>query len=305
MTLEEIVLSEADALFIECESYLTQAKSSLAVLPFSAINEWRTKRRDDQLVSLFDALQPRIQTSEKSLRDILERAAEKKELLRKRAKELQLQLASCIEFNRDQLSQSEPVVEQLRTVVDSVANESSCVKFMLQFNDEVSRQKLSEEALRERQATAPWATSLSAASALRLDALSLSEDEDHKVLAGKLSSLRNVREETMSELALVLEYKETCTQNMSGCSRSKEAVEQILRRDSAANGDSQPVRLQHSQFCKDCAGVFQSGEAVMAQFEELQATSSAGTSRLQKLVEIRERIIEMDNLVPGEEARNN
>ena len=34
---------------------------------------------------------------------------------------------------------------------------------------------------------------------LRLDALSLSEDEDHKVLAGKLSSLRTMREETMSK----------------------------------------------------------------------------------------------------------
>ena len=295
LTPEEMVLSEADALFVECESYLTQGKSSLAVLPFAAINEWRTRRRDDHLVALCDALQPRIQASEKALRDILESTAQKKEMLRKVAKELQQQLCSCIEYNRAEICKSEPVVEQLRSVVDSVASESSCVKYMLQFNDEVARQKLSEEALRERQAISPWATGLSAVHSLKVDS-SVLEDEDHKLLSGKLSSLRTMREETTSELALILEYKETCTQNMTGCSRSKEAVEQILRREI---GEAQVPELEHSQFCKDCTNVFHKGESVMVDFEHMQTTSAESTTRLQKLVEIRERIIEIDGMVPG------
>jgi len=313
LTLEEEVLAEADDLFQSCESYITQAKSSFSVLPFAAINEWRTKRKDEHLSQMYDSLLPRIQASEKALRAILEKTAEGKESVRKEARDLQLHLTNCIEGFRDDLSESEPVVDQLRDVVDLVASQSSSVKFMLQFNDEVARQKMSENALKERQALAPWSIRMpNAAAALgNIDAYDVSADADHINLSGKLQTLRNTREQAMSTLAVVLEQKEARTQSLSGCCSSKDAIEGILRRDVRSTSFPSPTGSSNSG--SDAASPFSpaSGatddkraavEAILTasdkcveKFEQIQKTSVESTKRLQRLVEIRERINEVDS----------
>ena len=118
------ILQETDELVAECEAFIMQAKSSLAVLPFQAINEWRTRRKDEQLMSTYENIHPRLQQSEKALRDMLEQSAEKKQSLREQAKELRSKLGDCIDFNRGELEKSDPVLNQLRSVVDVVSNQS-------------------------------------------------------------------------------------------------------------------------------------------------------------------------------------
>ena len=324
VTIEEVTLSEADELIRDCEAYISQAKSSLSVLPFAAINEWRTKRKDEQLLQRFDALQPRIQASEKGLRAILEKTAEGKENVRKEARDLQLQLVACIEGFKDDLTKAEPVVDQLRDVVDMVSSQSSSVKFMLQFNDEVARQKMGEEALKERQALAPWSIRLPGASAAAMSnsgAFDVTADEDHVNLSGKLSTLRTMREQAMASLAIVLEQKEARTQSLSGCCSSKDAIEGILRRDlrsssfpspggmggpGGGDGSSSPnsaaaalasaaAALAASEDKRDrCAKILAASDLCVEKFDAVQKTSTESTLRLQKLVEIRERMNEID-----------
>lgn len=299
-------LSECDALLEDCEAYIAQAKSTLAVLPFAAINEWRSKRKDEHLLQLFDSLQPRVQTSEKALRCLVENSAEGKEALRKSAKDLQYQLASCIATNKEELSKSDPLVDNLRDVVDMVSSQSSSVKFMLQFNDEVTRQKISEVVFKERQAHAPWSIRLQSSLAVMssIDTLDVTTDEDHVNLAAKLSKLRSMKEQATNALAVVLEEKESRTQSLSGCCCSKDAIDGILRREGRAasssdSNSSDPCPSPDTRI-DNISKVLAASEACVRKFEESQKISFESTKRLQKLVEIRERINEMDSSLGGE-----
>lgn len=300
-------LGETDALLDDCGAYIAQAKSTLAVLPFAAINEWRSKRKDEHLLQLFDSLQPRIQTSEKALRCLVENSAEGKEALRKTAKELQHQLASCIATNKEELSKSDPLVDNLRDVVDMVSSQSSSVKFMLQFNDEVTRQKIGEEVYKERQAHAPWSIRMQCSLAVMssIDTIDVSTDEDHVNLAAKLSKLRSMKEQATNALAVVLEEKESLTQSLSGCCCSKDAIDGILRREgrAASSSDanpSDPCPQSPDTRIDNISKVLAASEACVRRFEESQKISFESTKRLQKLVEIRERINEMDSSLGGE-----
>jgi len=302
MTMDEAIFFEADELLVECESYISQAKSTLAVLPFSAINEWRTKRKDEQLLQKADVLQPRIQASEKSLRTILETTAGAKEVLRNQAKELQLQLNSCIEKNKEELNNSEPLVNQLRDVVDIMSSQSSSVKFMLQFNDEVARQRISEEATRERQAQAPWSIRMPNSILSSGESFDVSGDEDHINLASKLAKLRAMREQAMATLAVVLEQKESCTQSLSGCCTSKDAIDGIVRRSvrsSSSSESSSSAQVSpespNSPDTLQVTKVLSSSEHCVEKFEAAQKAAGEATKRLQKLVEVRERILELED----------
>jgi len=302
------VLQETDELIAECEAFIGQAKSSLAVLPFQAINEWRTRRKDEQLMITYENIQPRIQQSEKALRDLLEQSAEKKQSLREQAKELQSKLGDCIDFNRGELEKSDPVLNQLRSVVDVVSNQSSSVKFMLQFNDEVARQKLSEESLKEK-SLAPWSVRMSFTSAMNnVESFDVSKDDDHLTLSNKLSSLRTMREHAMSALAVLLEQKEMCTQNLSGCTSIKDTIDGILHRERTktwvANGNNaSPLSSRGDAGGDDMGKSFEelsgssvviSAEACAQQYDEAQKLSAESTLRLERLVDLRERLSEID-----------
>lgn len=290
LSFDNAVLSEADSLIGDCESYIIQAKSSLTNLPFAAINEWRKTRKDEQLLLLFDSLQPRIQQSERLLREMLEKTSHTKQVLRKEAKDFQVQLEACIEHSKEELSKTEPVVDSLRDYVDLVSSASSSIKFMMQFNDEVSRQRICEQTDTD---AAPQLF-FRQPSSLN-DNFDVSGDEDHVSLAEKLSTLRKMRERAMTGLAKVLQQKESCTQNLTGCTMSKDAIDGILKRDvgSQSVGASSPRDKELD--ARNIYKTYVAGEECVKRFDEAANTSSLASTRLQKLVEIRERLLEMDS----------
>jgi len=152
------ITSAADSLLVECEAYMAEVKTQLITLPFSAfsrIKSWRVKRRDDRLCALYDALQPRIHSLEQALRKIIDDAVEKKSLLRISAGSVYMDLEEYIGFSQEKLAASEPLVGKLRDFVDSITTESSSLKSMVSFDQEILRQQLQETIVKNCYAQ-PW-----------------------------------------------------------------------------------------------------------------------------------------------------
>jgi len=136
-------IDEHVTLMNTCNAYIADANTELVTLPFSPfqrIRNWREKRKDDRLIIRHQQLQPQIQDAEMSLRNVLMNAMSLKDSLKAFAQECYTQLVACIDFTNKSLSMCEPIVEELRLVVDKVMSETLHLKAMLQFNVEIVKQ---------------------------------------------------------------------------------------------------------------------------------------------------------------------
>jgi len=126
-----------------CKAYIADANTELVTLPFSPfqrIRSWREKRKDDRLLVRHQQLQPQIHEAEITLRNVLMNAITLKDTLKSFAQECYAQLVACIDFTNKSLSMCEPIVDELRLVVDKVMLETLHMKAMLQFNVEIVKQ---------------------------------------------------------------------------------------------------------------------------------------------------------------------
>lgn len=131
---------EADSLLGECENFVKEARSGQVSIPFHAFVKWRAKRRDNRLISSYEALTPRVAASVESLRIIIGEVVEKKENLRMQARHLQKRLEACINHNTVKLANIEEPIAEFRNLVSSISNASSLIKSMVAFNSDVLRQ---------------------------------------------------------------------------------------------------------------------------------------------------------------------
>jgi hypothetical protein len=153
-------IEEADQLLEDCKQYVAESQQELYVVPFvptfsrlvSNVRQWRMKRKDARLQSVYDGLLPRVSSCEKELRGIIGDVVEKKSALRLQAKHLQVRLNACIAHNQEQLADSDAPLDETRNYVNLLSDEQTSLKQMLVFNAEVSRLKAAEANAKRHQA---------------------------------------------------------------------------------------------------------------------------------------------------------
>jgi hypothetical protein len=245
-------IDEYTELLDQCDVYLKDAKTELLTLPYSPfkrIKSWRERRKDSRLLADMEKLQPRVTEAEANLRDILMKIMERKDLVRSMAQECYSQLLSCIDYTNKGLSHSEPIVEELRSLVDLITVETSDLKSMVLYNTDIVKQNRFE--LRLHAQTPSWArntntpgggggksrarTRLGRAHLIAIrdevDKEDCNDDIDNHEILSRLVRLRKSREIAMERLSIALESKETFLNNLENCIESKNSLQGRVKKD--------------------------------------------------------------------------
>eukprot|EP01038_Epipyxis_sp_PR26KG_P010107 gene10107-13583_t len=292
-------IEDADQLLGECEVFTVQAKQGMISLPFTipSLKNWRTKRRDNKLMIMYDNLYPRVLAAEKVLRNIIGEVVEKKIALRTQAKYLQIRLQTCIKFNRDILSISENPLEDMREFVNKLSNESATLKTMILFNKEILRIK-NIESISKGKSFVRWGPKPSMKK--NVTEADLANDRDHQMIQLRLEQLRQVREKFVTCLGAILENRGTHLANLENCERSLEALNIIIKRGGATSygEDIDPnvgvLKFDHDR-CSDCSYGYSITCDCTNHLAALQKQAVEANMRLQALVEMRERMTEVSD----------
>ena len=190
-------IQEADQILEECQIFLQQAgDTSFALFPLltrvQTVKNWRMKRRDNRLISVYETLYPRIIASEKKLRQIMGDVVEKKSEIRNQARHLQARLQACIRHNKANLQTTEGPVDELRLLINKLSGESAVMKEMIEFNKELLRFGTVEK-VSKGQSFVRWGGAASKAPAKKVITESeLQKDDTHPEIESKLVALRKV-----------------------------------------------------------------------------------------------------------------
>ena len=191
-------IQEADQLLEECHIFLQQAgDTTFTLFPLltrvSTVKNWRMKRRDNRLISVYETLYPRIVSSEKKLRTIMGDVVGKKAEIREQARHLQARLQACIRFNKAHLQSTEGPVDELRLLINRLSSESALLKEMIEFNKELLRFGTVEK-VSKGQTFVRWGGMAAKAPAKKvITEAELQRDDTHPEVEQKLVSLRKVR----------------------------------------------------------------------------------------------------------------
>lgn len=188
-------IEEADVLLSECEQYIEETKAEIFTIPFvpsfsrvaQNIKAWRMKRKDSKLQTTYQGLQPKIATTEKTLRKIIGEVVEKKSILRLQARHLQVRLEKCVDHNKSLLGETDGPLEDTRNFVNTLSGESTVLKDMLNFNIEVLKLKKVEEH-NKAQSLMRWGKSRNR----NIPEPDLTKDDDHNLLEARLLTFRDV-----------------------------------------------------------------------------------------------------------------
>ena len=189
-------IEDADLLLEECEQFMQQTKTALYTVPILAfsrvangIRSWRSNRRNNKLMTMYEALQPKVVATEKVLRKIIGEVVEKKTALRLQACHLKVRLEACIKHNKILLEESDAPLEELRTIVNKLSGESTVLKDMITFNREVLRIRNVEE-ISKGQNFVRWGSK--PAKKKSNPELDIKKDDDHTSIEAKLIVIREV-----------------------------------------------------------------------------------------------------------------
>ena len=190
-------IQEADQLLEECQMFLQQAgDTSFTLFPLltrvSTVKNWRMKRRDNRLISVYETLYPRIISSEKNLRTIMGDVVGKKAEIREQARHLQARLQACIRYNKAHLQSTEGPVDELRLLINKLSGESALLKEMIEFNKELLRFGTVEK-VSKGQTFVRWGGIAAKAPVKKVvTEAELLKDDTHPEIEQKLISLRRV-----------------------------------------------------------------------------------------------------------------
>lgn len=140
-------------------------------------------------ISMYDKLQPKIFDAEKILRGLLLVIIDKKAVLRTQAKQIVTRLIACIDYQTNLLIKSDTPIQELRDVVNDLANESASVKTMVAFNFELLRLHTAQSA-RQGKTVLSWARKKNANQGPSDE--DLAKDYEHRELHHRLHQLRSV-----------------------------------------------------------------------------------------------------------------
>lgn len=186
-------IEEADQLLSECQMFLQQSGDSAFILfpMLTRVKNWRMKRRDNRLISVYEQLYPRIIASEKKLRQIMDDVVEKKGDIRNQARHLQARLQACIRHNKSSLQATEAPVDELRLLINKLSNESALLKEMIEFNKELLRFGTVEK-VSKGQSFVRWGGMSKAPTKKVITEAELQRDDLHPEIEVRLVSLRKV-----------------------------------------------------------------------------------------------------------------
>jgi hypothetical protein len=188
-------VKDAENLIDECEAFLSSINNQGAnpdTYRFPGLQRmtaWKPKYSGSQMLHHYEKLQPKIQDSEKILRGMLVGIIEKKSALRIQARHLVNRLQACIKCQSELLDKAEKPVKELRNLVNDLANESSNIKLMVTFNNEILRQR-NVQAVRQGKSFMPWGKKKSNATVVSEE--DLNNDSDYPLLHRRLHELRTV-----------------------------------------------------------------------------------------------------------------
>lgn len=191
-------IQEADQILEECQIFLQQAGDTTFVLfplltRVQTVKNWRMKRRDNRLISVYEQLYPRIIASEKKLRQIMGDVVEKKAEIRNQARHLQARLQACIRHNRTNLQATEGPVDELRLMINKLSNESALLKEMIEFNKELLRFGTVEKVSKGQSFVRWGGLATKAPTKKVVTEQELQKDDLHPEIEVRLVNLRKVR----------------------------------------------------------------------------------------------------------------
>lgn len=309
-------IQEADKLLEECNQVLVQMTGGQSFAQFgfarvaNVVQSFRTKRKDSKIISLYEGLTPRINATETKLRNIIIEVAEKKVALRMHANHLQARLHSCINFNKTLLSESEGPLEELRSFVNRLSGESSQLKEMMVFNKEIIRFKNLEQ-VSKGQSFVRWAPSMKPPKRTAVSESDLMKDDMHPDIETRLIVLRKIRERFVAFLANLLETRGTQLANLDNCEKAMQLIDGIISRNKGLGiEDTKEIEKEekytydHSR-CADCSYGYSMTYDCTNHLAALRKQALEANTRLQSIVEIRERIAdENERLTLLESAKN-
>lgn len=148
--------ADCDATFRECDDFLkfnadyTSRKAVPAPLT-EIINKWFPKRRGVYLTNSYNALQSKLESTEKLMITMSEASTDRASVLVIRSIHLNNRLTACIEYNRREMENRQPELTETRSLLAQLKSYQSHLTSMLIFSDEV-------ELLKAKQLPAylPW-----------------------------------------------------------------------------------------------------------------------------------------------------
>lgn len=229
-------IEDADKLLEECNLFIQEREADMVVLPFAAfsrvaagVRNWRAKQRDAKLSVTYSTLLPRLLETEKTLRKIIGDVVEKKKSLRLQARYLQVRLNTCLQVNKDLLMETETPLEDIRSVIDRLSDESVRLKEMSVFNREILRLRLLSKNKRNKP-YAGWGNSKQKPKTTVTES-DLANDDDHSHIGFKLDGLRQLKNKYVKCLSEVLEKRVKEQMHIESCKDSLQAIETVVTRE--------------------------------------------------------------------------
>lgn len=216
--------------------------------------------------------------------------------------------------------------------MNNISDESSYVKSMISFNAEVVKQLKTQEANQlnssaddifsvwERERMNRSNNNYNITSRLLQD---VNDDADNKKYNALLKQIRfyflhsslitifftssstsinrDTKDRLVSTLQCALLQKETFANNLDCSKLSRNSLLGMMKKDVDEAEKSAPPSEVHTSYCSDCGDVFQQCDSCVEDLILYNKQSSEATSRLQVLVEFREKIREIAEKIGLEE----
>jgi hypothetical protein len=167
-TIDQKAMLDCDALFVDCEQFLTTAREvtqasmntnqNMREKLTNKFQKWRAKRKGNKLFTQYEGLVARLDGAENNIKTFTDRSLTDASSLMIQALHLKSRLSSCIDFNKKKLLQENPYLESAKEHFTKLYTEKAAVNEMIVFYDEVMNCKLSQ-----KEAYVPWAMRQAAA----------------------------------------------------------------------------------------------------------------------------------------------
>lgn len=302
-------IEAAEDLVKDCDSLYANLQLAQKEQSFVFFKKIRQQRRDHQLFSQYESVLPKIKTSEKSLRALIGTIVDRKNLLRTQCSYLQIRVDSCKNYNENKLDEVTIPVVEARRLLSVLLDEVSSYRSMSAFNDEVLLSKYQHEQSLQfsppightqgqlaRLAAMKANLGVFRPSSAREKAPSFDQDEDKIVLQDKIDRLNELKLKSMNCLSAILQQREINLSTKENCEYCLKKLMPIAKKDrnhSLENDLGPELDTFHHGNCVNCDYACKLAFISVNAFGDLSDTGTAANGLLQKLVEIREGIMDL------------
>ena len=307
---------DLDELLRDSEHFINELKASLpshsSFSPLKYIfNGWRnnnnnvnTSNIDDKYEKLFKSILPKIEDVEKVMREKLLEVSNKKLALIEQGRFLKIRLDSCIIYNGDVVNEKDKYIFDFREYVSKLSGEYKYHTEMLDFNTELTRQRLVQDAKVNCKGNPNYITW--SYMVRQLTRNELFADPDHSFLIFKLRRLKKCKNIMMKLLSSYLVVRESHSVNLESIVSSRVKLMNIFRSGSDVKLENSELNnlsetegkienlYDHSN-CHDCSYVPLMALDCQDHYQKLSSQGKELSNRLFSLIEIREKILDIQD----------